>query len=132
MPWVIGPRDRSAYGRIMNHEAMAAGAAALSGLALGAFASWLSFDDLMGAVLGACLVISRQPAAHAKQRLCNLVLATGVGLLFAPLAQAHIPQLTRGIAAFGCALLVIPLSLKLRAWVRRLDIEQILRRLKGP
>ena len=132
MPWVIGPRDRSAYGRIMNHEAMAAGAAALSGLALGAFASWLSFDDLMGAVLGACLVVSQQRARSAERRLCDLLMAIGVGLLFAPMAEAHIPQLTRGIAAFGCALLVIPLSLKLRAWVRRLDIEQILRRFRGP
>lgn len=116
----------------MNHDTLAAGGAALSELALRASASWMSFDDLLGAGLGACLVVSRQPATSAKRQLCNLLLATGVGLLFAPLAEAHIPQLTRGIAAFGCALLVIPLSLKLRNWVRQLDIEQILRRFKGP
>lgn len=132
MPWVIGPRDRRAYGRIMDHETLAAGAAALSDLALDASALWMSLDHLVGALLGACLVVSQQRANNGKRKLCNLLMAIGVGLLFAPMAETHIPQLTCGIAAFGCALLVIPLSLKLRTWVRRLDIEQILRRFRGP
>lgn len=116
----------------MNHEALAAGAAALSDLAFDPSSFWMSFDTLAGAILGGCLVVSRQTATRAKRQLCSLLMAVGVGLLFAPLAEAHIPQLTRGVAAFGCALLVIPLSLKLRNWVRQLDIEQILRRFRGP
>ena len=132
MPWVIGPGNRRAYGRIMNLETLAADAAALSELALGVSALWMSLDHVVGAVLGACLVVSQQRARNGERRLCNLLMAIGVGLLFAPMAEAHIPQLTCGIAAFGCPLLVIPLSLKLRTWVRRLDIEQILRRFRGP
>ncbi|MEB2869978.1 hypothetical protein [Pseudomonas rhizosphaerae] len=130
MPWVIGPKARRASGRIMNHETLAAGAAAVSDLALGA--SWLTYGDLVGAVLGACLVVSQRPARNNGRKLCNLLLAIGVGLLFAPMAEAQLPQLTHGIAAFGCALLVIPLSMKLRNWVGQLDIEQILRRFRGP
>ena len=114
----------------MNHETLAAGAAAVSDLALGA--SWLTYGDLVGAVLGACLVVSHRPARNNGRKLCNLLLAIGVGLLFAPMAEAQLPQLTHGIAAFGCALLVIPLSMKLRNWVGQLDIEQILRRFRGP
>ncbi|SEE25054.1 hypothetical protein [Pseudomonas coleopterorum] len=132
MPWVIGPGNRNANGRIMNHEGLAARAAALSDLALDLSVFWISFDHLAGAVLGACLVVSQQSARNGKRRLCNLLLAIGVGLLFAPMAENHIPQLTCGIAAFGCALLVIPLSLKVRNWIRQLDIEQILRRFRGP
>jgi hypothetical protein len=115
----------------MNQDTLAAGAAAVSGLALAASASWPAFDNLLGAVLGACLVINRQQVASCTRKLTNLLLSAGVGLLFAPMAQDQIPQLTGGIAAFGCALLVIPLSVKLRDWVRQLDIDDVLRRFRG-
>ncbi|MBC2677199.1 hypothetical protein IFT75_17825 [Pseudomonas sp. CFBP 8758] len=115
----------------MNQDTLVAGAAAASGLALAASASWPVFDNLLGAALGACLVISRQQGASCTRKLTNLLLSAGVGLLFAPMVHDQVPQLTGGIAAFGCALLVIPLSVKLRDWVRRLDIEDILRRFRG-
>jgi hypothetical protein len=115
----------------MNQDTLAAGAAAVSGLALAASASWPAFDNLLGAVLGACLVINRQQVASCTRKLTKLLLSAGFGLLFAPMAQDQIPQLTGGIAAFGCALLVIPLSVKLRDWVRQLDIDDVLRRFRG-
>ena len=115
----------------MTYDTLAAGSTAAAGLANVAAGAWVPLDMLLGAVLGACLVISRQQASSAPRKVANLLMSIGVGLLFAPMAEMQIPQLTGGIAAFGCALLVIPLSIKLRDWVRRLNIEEILRRFRG-
>lgn len=115
----------------MTYDTLPASATASVDLAIMAAEAWVPFDTLLGAVLGACLVISRQQASSGPRKVANLLMSVGVGLLFAPMAELQIPQLTGGIAAFGCALLVIPLGIKLRDWVRRLDIEEILRRLRG-
>jgi hypothetical protein len=63
--------------------------------------------------------------------LMGLGLATAVPLMFAPVALLVVPFITSGGAAFGCALVVIPISIKAMVWVEQADFWDIIRRLRG-
>ena len=103
----------------------------LMGLGLANAAPIIDGDALFGAVLGAWLVTSTKHNLKAWQRLGSLLLSSGVGYLFAPTAMRLAPVLTSGGAAFACALVVIPVSIKAMVWIERADLIEILRRLKG-
>lgn len=92
---------------------------------------WFDLETLFGAGLGACLVVSVRQPLKVWQTLCSLAMSAGVGVLFTPLAVMLLPQLTNGVAAFFCALVVIPLSIKLMVWVEQVDIRELVRRFKG-
>lgn len=92
---------------------------------------WSDLETLFGAGLGACLVVSVRRPLKGWQTLCSLAMSAGVGVLFTPLAVVFVPQLTQGVAAFICALVVIPLSIKLMVWVEQLDLRELVRRSKG-
>lgn len=103
----------------------------LMGLGLASAVPIIDGDALFGAVLGAWLVTSTKHNLKAWQRIGSLLLSSGVGYLFAPTALRLAPVLTSGGAAFACALVVIPLSIKSMVWIERADLIEILRRLRG-
>ncbi|RZI25018.1 hypothetical protein EUX58_12640 [Pseudomonas sp. 770NI] len=86
---------------------------------------------LFGAILGAWLVTSVKRDLKVWQRLGSLFLSAGVGYLFAPMALKAAPFITNGGAAFVCALVIIPISIKLMVWVEKADIWEIWRRIRG-
>lgn len=88
-------------------------------------------EALFGALLGAWLVTSIQRNKTLGQRLGSLLLSTGVGYLFMPMALQIAPFITKGGAAFGCALVIIPISIKIMLWLRKADLWEILRRIRG-
>ncbi|MCI3908856.1 phage holin family protein [Pseudomonas viridiflava] len=103
----------------------------LVGLGLASAAPIIDGDALFGAVLGAWLVTSTKHNLKPWQRVGSLLLSSGVGYLFAPTALRLAPVLTSGGAAFACALLVIPISIKSMVWIERTDLVEILRRIRG-
>lgn len=88
-------------------------------------------EALFGALLGAWLVASTKQNLKVWQRMGSLLLSAGVGYLFAPMALRMAPFLTSGGAAFGCALVVIPISIKAMVWVEKSNLWDIVRRFKG-
>lgn len=101
------------------------------GGALAALAPLIDGDALFGAFLGGWLVAATQRHFKAWQRLASMALSVGVGYLFSPVVQPLLPVLSSGAAAFFGALLVIPVSIKVRAWAHAADLQEIIRRIKG-
>ncbi|MGU9821989.1 putative holin [Pseudomonas sp. LF090] len=103
----------------------------LMGLGLATVTPIIDGEALFGAVLGAWLVTSTKRDLKVWQRLGSLFLSAGVGYLFAPMSLQAIPFITSGGGAFVCALVVIPISIKLMVWVEQADIWDIWRRIRG-
>ncbi|HCS44984.1 MAG TPA: hypothetical protein DIW52_19520 [Pseudomonas sp.] len=106
----------------------------LSGLMLGlGIAALPSIDGetLFGAALGAWLVTTTGSNFKAWQRIGSWLLSAGVGYLFTPVALRLAPFLTGGVTAFFCALIVIPISIKLMQWIDGAGIGEIIRHLRG-
>lgn len=89
-------------------------------------------DALFGACLGAWVVTSARRALKGWQHVGSFLLSACVGYLFTPVALPHLSGLSVGVTAFICALVVIPISIKLMIWVNTTDIAEVLRRLRGP
>lgn len=102
----------------------------LLGLGIGTLPS-IDGEALFGAALGAWLVTTTRVNLKAWQRLGSLMLSAGVGYLFTPVALPLAPSLTGGVTAFICALIVIPVSIKLMQWIDGAGIGDIIRHLKG-
>lgn len=86
---------------------------------------------LFGATLGAWLVTTTRKNFKAWQRIGSLLLSAGVGYLFTPVTLPLAPFLTSGVAAFLCALMIIPISIKAMQWIDSANLEEIIRHLKG-
>ncbi|MPT01092.1 MAG: hypothetical protein E2581_21715 [Pseudomonas sp.] len=91
---------------------------------------------LFGALLGALLVsaardrliiVSRKRLSTRKQMLL-VFLTLGVGYLFEPLLHSLVPMLSRGMAVFVAAVVVIPISLKVMVWLDSVDLRELLQR----
>lgn len=106
----------------------------ISGLLLGlgiASVPLIDGEVLFGAALGAWLATSARANLKAWHRVGSWLLSAGVGYLFTPVALPLAPFLTAGVTAFLCALIVIPVSIKLMLWVDGAAIGEIIRYLKG-
>ncbi|KAB0499960.1 putative holin [Pseudomonas vancouverensis] len=106
----------------------------ISGLMLGLGLAALPVIDgevLFGASLGAWLVTTTRINFKAWQRIGSWLLSVGVGYLFTPVALPWVPFLTAGVTAFFCALVIIPVSIKLMQWIDSAAIGDILRQFKG-
>ncbi|CAG8873056.1 hypothetical protein PS726_02522 [Pseudomonas fluorescens] len=106
----------------------------ISGLMLGMGIATLPVVDgeaLFGAMLGAWLVTTTRTDFKAWQRIGSWLLSAGVGYLFTPVAHPLAPFLTGGVTAFLCALVVIPISIKLMQWIDSAGIGEIIRHLRG-
>ena len=106
----------------------------ISGLMLGMGIASLPVVDgevLFGAMLGAWLVTTTRTDFKAWQRIGSWLLSAGVGYLFTPVAHPLVPFLTAGVTAFLCALVVIPISIKLMQWIDSVGIGEIIRHLRG-
>jgi len=103
----------------------------LMGLGLATVTPIIDGEALFGAILGAWLVTSTKHDLKVWQRLGSLFLSAGVGYLIAPIALQAVPFITSGGSAFVCALVVIPISIKLMVWVEKADIWDIWRRIRG-
>ena len=88
-------------------------------------------EVLFGASLGAWLVTTTRTNFKAWQRIGSWLLSAGVGYLFTPVALPLAPFLTAGVVAFLCALLVIPISIKLMQWIDGAALAEIVRHLRG-
>ena len=89
-------------------------------------------DTAFGAALGAWVVTSARRTLKGWQHLGSFLLSACVGYLFTPVALPHMTGLSAGVTAFICALVVIPISIKLMIWVNTADITEVIRRFRGP
>jgi hypothetical protein len=103
----------------------------LLGLGVAATLPPIDGEALFGAALGAWLVTATRKNFKAWQRMGSLLLSAGVGYLFTPVTLPFAPFLTSGVAAFLCALMVIPISIKTMQWIDDANLGEIIRRLKG-
>lgn len=106
----------------------------IGGLLLGLGLATLPAIDgeaLFGAALGAWLVTTTRSNFKAWQRIGSWLLSAGVGYLFTPVALQLTSLLTSGVTAFFCALIVIPVSIKLMQWIDGAALGEIIRHLRG-
>ncbi|MDU9401966.1 hypothetical protein RTH46_05600 [Pseudomonas sp. zfem004] len=104
----------------------------------GALLEWMVHDGhvLFSALLAALLVsvtgnrsIPRSSSRLARRKKLLLVFVTvGVGQVFEPLVLSLAPMLSRGMAAFVAAVVVIPISLKVMDWLDTLDLRELVER----
>lgn len=108
------------------------------GVTSSSIVAWLGSNGriLFGALLGALLVsaardrliiVSRKRLSLGKQVLL-VFLTLGVGYLFEPLLHTLAPMLSRGMAAFVAAVVVIPISLKVMVWLDSVDLREMIQR----
>ncbi|EKT4463305.1 hypothetical protein QEL84_004120 [Pseudomonas putida] len=90
------------------------------------------FAALLGALLvGAArdrLITSATSRLTLSKKLLLVFVTVGVGHLFEPLVSSLAPLLTRGMAAFVAAVVVIPISLKVMVWLDTLDPRELMQR----
>lgn len=90
-------------------------------------------EVIFGACLGAwVVVVGTRRDMRAWQQLGSFLLSACVGYLFTPVVLPHLTGFSAGATAFFCALVVIPISIKIMKWVIVTDIADIMRRFKGP
>ena len=89
-------------------------------------------EVIFGACLGAWVVVGSRRDLRAWQQIGSFLLSACVGYLFTPVVLPHLTGFSAGATAFFCALVVIPISIKIMKWVNATDIADILRRFKGP
>ncbi|WP_336331703.1 hypothetical protein [Pseudomonas putida] len=91
---------------------------------------------LFAALLGALLVSAARDRLITNttrrltlgKKLLLVFVTVGVGHLFEPLVTSLVPLLSRGMAAFVAAVVVIPISLKVMVWLDTLDPREIIQR----
>ncbi|MFJ4444616.1 hypothetical protein ACIPZ8_21310 [Pseudomonas sp. NPDC089422] len=93
---------------------------------------WALFGALLGALLVSAardrlIILPRKRLSARKQRLLVL-LALGVGYLFEPLLHSLAPMLSRGMAAFVAAVVVLPITLKVIVWLDTVDLRELIQR----
>ncbi|AYG45823.1 hypothetical protein DV532_16615 [Pseudomonas sp. Leaf58] len=98
---------------------------------LGADGSVL-FAALLGALLVSAardrLITNTARRLKLGKKLLLVFVTMGVGHLFEPLVSSLAPMLTRGMAAFVAAVVVIPISLKVMVWLDTLDPRELIQR----
>lgn len=99
---------------------------------LNIFITIIDNEVIFGACLGAWVVAGTRRGMKAWQQLGSFLLSACVGYLFTPVALPHLTGFSAGATAFFCALVVIPISIKIIKWVIVTDLADIFRRFKGP
>ncbi|EKT4480032.1 hypothetical protein [Pseudomonas putida] len=92
------------------------------------------FAALLGALLVSAardrLITNTARRLTLSKKLLLVFITVGVGHLFEPLVSSLVPLLTRGMAAFVAAVVVIPISLKVMVLVDTLDPRELIQRLR--
>ncbi len=90
------------------------------------------FSALLGALLVSAardrLITNNARRLTLGKKLLLVFVTVGIGHLFEPLVSSLAPLLTRGMAAFVAAVVVIPISLKVMVLVDTLDPRELLQR----
>ncbi|KIY39710.1 MULTISPECIES: hypothetical protein [Pseudomonas] len=90
------------------------------------------FAALLGALLVSAardrLITNTAKRLTLGKKLLLVFVTVGVGHLFEPLVTSLLPLLSRGMAAFVAAVVVIPISLKVMVWLDTLDPREIIQR----
>ncbi|GLO53430.1 hypothetical protein PPUN110474_48310 [Pseudomonas putida] len=90
------------------------------------------FAALLGALLVSAardrLITNKARRLTLGKKLLLVFVTVGVGHLFEPLVSSLVPLLSRGMAAFVAAVVVIPISLKVMVWLDTLDPRELIQR----
>ncbi|QXH49753.1 hypothetical protein KSS94_17590 [Pseudomonas fakonensis] len=90
------------------------------------------FAALLGALLVSAardrLITDTSRRLTLAKKLLLVFVTVGVGHLFEPLVLTLAPVLSRGMAAFVAAVVVIPISLKVMIWLDSLDPRELIQR----
>ena len=90
------------------------------------------FAALLGALLVSAardrLITNKARRLTLGKKLLLVFVTVGVGHLFEPLVSSLVPLLSRGMAGFVAAVVVIPISLKVMVWLDTLDPRELIQR----
>ncbi|WDM57820.1 hypothetical protein K4A76_15240 [Pseudomonas sp. NEEL19] len=90
------------------------------------------FAALLGALLVSAardrLITNTAKRLTLSKKLLLVFVTVGVGHLFEPLISESVPLLSRGMAGFVAAVIVIPVSLKVMVLVDTLDPRELIQR----
>lgn len=99
-----------------------------AGVGLASLFPWVDGNALMGAVLGAALVALTKKDFKPWQRIGSLVFSALVGYMFSAEVVAQTPLTDTSTGGFYGALLIVPIALKLVAYVDKIDAEALIKR----
>lgn len=102
-----------------------------AGVGLASLVPWLDANALIGAIFGAAVVAMTKKELSPVSRLIGLLLSTIAGYISAPEIVAHSWLTQTGSAGAVGAVVIIPLLLKLLAYVEKLDLASLLRPKSG-
>lgn len=105
--------------------------ATVAGLSAFAFLPIINGNAMLGAVLGAAFIATFEKELTAFQRIRNMLLATGIGYISAPLITEHTFLKTDAVAALITATLCLFILVKVMDWVKAAKLSDILSIFKG-
>lgn len=99
-----------------------------AGVGLASLMPWVDGNALMGAVLGAALVALAKKDLKPWQRIGSLLFSALVGYLLSGEVVAQTPLTDTATGGFYGAIFIVPIALKLMAWVDKIDTEALIKR----
>ncbi|BFM36245.1 MULTISPECIES: putative holin [Acinetobacter] len=92
---------------------------------------FINGNALLGAVLGAAFIATFEKDLNAYQRIRNMLLATGIGYISAPLITEHTFLKTDAVAALLTSTLCLFVLIKVVDWVKTAKLSDILNIFRG-
>ena len=105
--------------------------ATVAGLSAIAFLPFINGDAMLGAVLGAAFIATFEKDLTTFQRIRNMLLATGIGYISAPLITEHTFLKTDAVAGLLTSILCLFILVKVMDWVKAAKLSDILNLFKG-
>ncbi|ATO19990.1 hypothetical protein BS636_10160 [Acinetobacter sp. LoGeW2-3] len=100
--------------------------ATIAGLSTFAFLPFVNGDAMLGAVLGAAFIATFEKDLTAFQRIRNMLLATGIGYISAPLITEHTFLKTDAVAALITSTVCLFVLVKVMDWVKAAKLSDLL------
>ena len=92
---------------------------------------FINGNALLGAVLGAAFIATYEKDLNAYQRIRNMILATGIGYISAPLVTEHTFLKTDAVAALLTSILCLFVLIKVVDWVKVAKLSDIFNLFRG-
>lgn len=105
--------------------------ATIATLSLVSLLPFINGNALLGAVLGAAFIATYEKDLNAYQRIRNMLLATGIGYISAPLITQHTFLKVDAVAALITSTLCLFVLIKTVDWVKAAKFSDIINIFRG-
>lgn len=103
----------------------------VTGVGLAAMLPWLDVNALIGAISGAAIVAAHRKDIGALSRIVGMFMSTAAGYVCAPELVLQTPLNQTGPAAVVGAVVILPVLLRVLAYIEKMDVADWLRKRMG-